>query len=93
MMVRVVLMLLLRNNSVAWIIWLMIMMVVFGDDVQSDDIDIDSDGTNNKKQPYRLSQVHQLCKLVLVEVAILTAVVHVHLLQFNIIEGTCSAQG
>ena len=70
----------------------MIMMVVFGDDVQSDHIDIDSDG-NKKKQPYRLSQVHQLCKLVLVEVAILTAVVHVHLLQFNIIEGTCSAQG
>ena len=73
-------MLLLRNNAVAWIIWLMIMMVVFGDDVQSDHIDIDSD---NKKQPYRLSQVHQLCKLVLVEVAILTAVVHVHLLQFK----------
>ena len=85
-------MLLLRNNAVAWIIWLMIMMVVFGDDVQSDDIDIDSDG-NKKKQPYRLSQVHQLCKLVLVEVAILTAVVHVHLLQFNIIKATCSAQG
>ena len=66
---------------------------VFGNDVESDGIDIGGVDGKSKNQPYRLSQVHQLCKLVLVEVAVLTAVVYCHLLQFNIIAGTCSAQG